>query len=162
MAKIYLWVGCVQREWERAVEMTTTEHEVHFSTAAGWRADIERIRPDLAIIECCGQAHKEIDWVWLRANVAEVVATYCNTTSTDDMYVRLDGRKDAESISVEVPSNGQPSDGVTLLLQTASAKRVIDQLLQNQLEAAERALIKAQELVNEKRGRLESLRTQPS
>ena len=158
MAKIYLWVGCVEREWKKAVEIIETEHEVHFSTSAGWRADIERIKPDLAIIECCGRAHEEIDWEWLRANVAEVVTTYCLHAPSCYMNAKLGGCKNAESISVSVPNNGEPSDEVALLLQTASAKKVIDQMLHDQLEAAEQALIKAQELVDEKRNRLEAFR----
>ncbi len=162
MAKIYLWVGCVERQWERAVEMTETEHEVHFSTSAGCRADIESIKPDLAIIECCGQAHKKIDWEWLCSNVADVVTTYCcsDGSSMSDMRVELGRRKDDESIAVFVPNNGKPSDEVTLLLQTASAKQVIDSLLQAQLDVAEQALSKAQELVDEKRNRLEAFRAQ--
>lgn len=157
MASIYLWVGCVEREWKMAVETTVTEHEVHFSTAAGWRADIERIKPDLAIIECCGSSYGEIDWEWLRANVGEIVATYCDSNSYS-MRAELCGRKDAESIWVLVPSGGRPDKDVTLLLQTASAKRVIDHLLLIQLEVAEQALSQAQGLVNERRTRLESFR----
>lgn len=161
MARIYLWVGCVEREWKQAVEMTKTEHEVHFSTSEGWRADIERIKPDLVIIECCGQDHKQIDWKWLCANVREVVATYCEPVSSFyNMHVKLNGCKDDESISVFVPSGGQPDEDVTLLLQTASAKQVIDSLLQVQLDVAAQALSKAQELVDEKRNRLEAFRAQ--